>query len=166
MAETFAVEDCWELSISFLKSERFLTERRVGTVTWYRYGREDGSVSIAVDVDRLLVSLCYSVSIYSHEPESITCQIPLTESKPHFGGVRYWFYCPLSGCQSGKVAKLYLPPNGNYFGCRKCYGLQYRSSRRSGSLFGKLHSLFDRLDAGDDSAGDEAMEIMDRIGRR
>lgn len=164
MAETYAVEDCLELSIFFLKSEGFLTGKKAGSFTWYRYGRDDGKMNIGVDVERKFALLSYSV-IYG-EKRNLDYKVQLTESMPHFGGFRYWFNCPLSGCQSGKVAKLYLPPFQSYFGCRKCYGLQYQSSRKSGSFWGKFDKLIDRLEAGDDSAGYEAMEIMDRIGGR
>ena len=50
----------------------------------------------------------------------------------HFGGVRYWFRCPLvrNGVPcGGRVGRLYLPPGGRYFGCRTCYNLTYRSAK-------------------------------------
>src|SRR5262249_14685166 len=47
--------------------------------------------------------------------------IVLTSTKPNFGGLRWWFVCPLVDkgvvCDR-RVAKLYLPPAALYFGCR------------------------------------------------
>ncbi len=53
---------------------------------------------------------------------------------PHFGGVRWWFVCPLviNGRLCRRcVQKLYLPPRGRYYGCRHCYNLTYTSSQES-----------------------------------
>jgi len=55
-------------------------------------------------------------------------------TKANFGGVRWWFACPLGvegeRCND-RVAKLYLPPQGRKFGCRKCHDLTYESSQES-----------------------------------
>ena len=72
-------------------------------------------------------------------------KVNLTTTPCHFGGVRYWFICPLTtnGVYCGRrVATLYKGPGGSYFGCRHCYNLSYesRSESRSG-LFGPLRYL-------------------------
>jgi len=58
-------------------------------------------------------------------------RIKLQETKPHFGGVRWWFTCPLTtgnGTLCGRrVGKLYLPHGKLEFGCRECHGLTYWS---------------------------------------
>jgi len=66
----------------------------------------------------------------------------------YFGGVRWWFICLLSydGVYCGRrVAKLYCPPGGIYYGCRHCYNLSYdsRNEPRSGrfAVFGKILDL-------------------------
>ena len=60
--------------------------------------------------------------------------IPLATTSVHRGGTRWWLCCPLVGngevCHR-RVEKLYLPPNGRYFGCRQCYNLTYRSCQES-----------------------------------
>jgi len=73
--------------------------------------------------------------------ESAACTVWLTTTRPHFGGLRWWFCCPLrvEGRPCGRrVGKLYLPPGGRYFGCRHCHGLTYTScqdSRRFDALY-------------------------------
>lgn len=65
-----------------------------------------------------------------------------TTTPCNYGGVRYWFICPLSknGVYCGRrVAKLYKAPGGNYFGCRHCYDLSYES--RNESRLGRFGQL-------------------------
>ena len=35
----------------------------------------------------------------------------------------------MNGHCNRRVAKLYLPPGGRYFGCRLCHGLTYKSAQ-------------------------------------
>ena len=53
----------------------------------------------------------------------------LVTTKPHFGGLRWWFICPGLRCGGKRVAKLYRPPNGDLFLCRECYEITHRSSQ-------------------------------------
>ena len=59
----------------------------------------------------------------------------VTRTRPHLGGLRWWFTCPLirAGvpCQR-RVSKLYLPPGARLFGCRDCHNLTYISCQESG----------------------------------
>jgi hypothetical protein len=52
--------------------------------------------------------------------------IEYTSTKCHFGGERFWFICPYC---SRRVSKLYLPPSGDYYACRKCHNLTYESCK-------------------------------------
>ena len=67
-------------------------------------------------------------------------KIALVTTRLHHGGERWWFTCPAQGC-GRRVRKLYLPPGGVYFACRRCYRLTYRSCQEShiyDGLFGKI----------------------------
>jgi hypothetical protein len=55
--------------------------------------------------------------------------ILLIKSKTGFGGVRYWFGCPL--CH-GRAGVLYKHPLSQRLGCRKCLKLDYRKRRFKG----------------------------------
>lgn len=59
-------------------------------------------------------------------------RIPLMTTRPYFGGVRWWFAC--LSCQR-RVGRLYLPPGRNYFACRHCYNLTYRSAQEHDKRF-------------------------------
>ena len=69
-------------------------------------------------------------------------KVQLTTTSCNFGGVRYWFICPLSinGIYCGRrIGKLYCAPGTNYYGCRHCYNLSYES--RNESRFGRIAQL-------------------------
>jgi len=48
-----------------------------------------------------------------------------TTTRPHLGGVRFWFRCVCGR----RVGKFYLPPAGHFFRCRHCYNLTYQSAQ-------------------------------------
>jgi hypothetical protein len=57
-------------------------------------------------------------------------RVTLTTTRPQYGGLRWWFVCPLvvNGVACNRrLGKLYLPPGGRYFGCRRCHRLTYAS---------------------------------------
>jgi hypothetical protein len=81
-------------------------------------------------------------------------RVRLVTTKPTYGGLRWWFICPLVRRDGGpfrRVAKLYLPPGSRYFGSREGHGLTYTSCRESG----KSRGLFRHLAA--EMGTDEAM---------
>jgi hypothetical protein len=57
--------------------------------------------------------------------------ILLSRSKTGFGGVRYWFSCPICNKQAGV---LYKHPVSQILGCRQCLRLDYRKHRYSKML--------------------------------
>lgn len=73
--------------------------------------------------------------------EPIIERIPLTATIPNFGGVRRWFLCPLNNAGATcnrRVKKLFLPPRGQYFGCRNCFNLTYESAQTHDARVNKL----------------------------
>ena len=57
--------------------------------------------------------------------------IELTSSNTHFGGLRYWFKCPI--CEK-RVGTLFIHPLNQQVGCRGCLGLEYRGRRYKGMV--------------------------------
>ena len=54
-------------------------------------------------------------------------RVQLTTTRPNFGGLRWWFICPITGT---RVRVLYLPFKGKtVFASRQASGLAYRSQR-------------------------------------
>ncbi|MGE0528889.1 MAG: hypothetical protein AB7P49_17630, partial [Bdellovibrionales bacterium] len=72
------------------------------------------------------------------EETFLEIKIPLSATRLHSGGLRWWFHCPLA--QNNKVpchrrvAKLYLPSGQRAIGCRNCMDLTYRSCQESGQF--------------------------------
>jgi hypothetical protein len=106
-------------------------------VTWTH--RPSGRQS-SIDVQSSLlegecrIKLSYTTTDrFDGASEKIDYFVPLTSTPCYFGGLRYWFICPLSrnGVYCGRrVAKLYLI--NKYFGCRHCHNLTYGSRNLSG----------------------------------
>jgi hypothetical protein len=70
-----------------------------------------------------------------HESSSVQ-DIPLSSTRPNYGGIRWWFLCPK--CRR-RVAQLHKPSNAHHFFCRYCHNLTYESAQSSGT---KRWSIF------------------------
>ena len=132
------VEDCLSLDALRWTRKGILQAgtRQTGRWIWqYRGGRE---CCIGYEVEAGVAGLGYVRLSYTTDrgggKESSTYVIRLTATRPRFGGLRWWFVCPLVvhgwPCEL-RVGKLCLPPGCRYFGCRTCYALTYTSSQQS-----------------------------------
>jgi hypothetical protein len=128
------------------------------TLTWTRkLSGKQSSIGITVNIeDEPYVKVNYTITdCYTDEKTDYDYKINLTTTPCHFGGVRYWFICPLStnGVYCGRrTGTLYLASGGKYFGCRHCYNLSYESrnephfARRGGLYYPlKLDSQIEKL---------------------
>mgnify|MGYP000210929432 CR=1 FL=1 len=126
------VEESKEISITdFMKRGAFEENQLVkGSIKW-KSGSTIGIATKQLDNGRLYLELNYR---FQDSDEEIKIPISFTKTKPHFGGVRWWFICPLTvngrSCFR-RVSKLYLPPGEKYFGCRLCHRLTYKSCQES-----------------------------------
>ena len=138
------VEDCSKLGIYSFKS--YLRPGYVGTVRWYRGERETGSIGYRVFGDNKPrgIDLIYTITRHKGDKIDMNYAVQLTTTPLPWGGERYWFVCALSvngiTC-SRRVGCLYLPPGRNYFGCRHCYDLTYKSSQEGVPFQGMFESL-------------------------
>lgn len=134
------VEDCLSLDASRWMREGILTgaSHRLGSWRWkYRSG---GGFTVNYEVRTLAannpcVRLFYSWTWTSTgQAESVDYRVGLTTTRPRFGGLRWWFVCPLVvrgvPCER-RVGKLHLPRRARYFGCRRCYDLTYTSNQEA-----------------------------------
>ena len=139
------VEECLRLHIKTIKED--LKPGYLGFVFWSRGERVTDSISYRMvgEDTPIAVRLNYTqTNRSSDEKNDLDYAILLTTTPLAWGGVRYWFVCPLVvdnlPCRR-RVGCLYLPPNGQYFGCRYCYDLTYRSSQERGQFKGLYESL-------------------------
>lgn len=69
--------------------------------------------------------------LLSSEIELAGLKLELTTSPVHFGGIRYWFKCPLC---SKRVGTVFVHSLNAQMGCRMCLGLEYRKRRFKGMV--------------------------------
>ena len=138
------VENCLVLSVFDPE-----TKRRVAKTG------EDGFLEVVVSED--------DVELFRH-------RLLITKTPTRSGGWRYWFRC--HSCYK-KVAKLYLPPQAQRFGCRKCHDLTYRSQKQHDKNVTALlkspammHQLKARIEAGDLKACDLAFRASVKLASK
>jgi hypothetical protein len=163
------VEDCLSIDANRWMREGILKARVHLSGSWpwrYQSGRECSITYevLTLDMTWPQVRLRYSLS-RTGKPESVDYHVRLATTCPRFGGLRWWFLCPLAPhgrtCNR-RVGKLYLPPGQNYFGCRHCHDLTYTSCQES-----HQHDSLYRFMAGNMGWDfDTVKEVMGRIGKR
>ncbi len=137
-----------------------------GRCIWYRDGeRKEEAASMDYEVNTHAVPpwvrLFYRFTESGFEADY---RIILETTRPRFGGLRWWFRCPLviEGRPCGRrVGKLYLPSGGRYYGCRHCYRLTYTSCQESR----KCESAFRMLARETGRDFDTVKMMLTRIGR-
>ena len=163
------VEQATQLSIFKLKEFGLLTGYAATTLTWtWRLSGSKNSIGIAVDTEDLYAKVNYTTTDRSTgEKTDYDYKISLATTPCNYGGVRYWFICPLSvnGVYCGRrTGTLHLVSGGNYFGCRHCYDLSYES--RNESRLGRFGNIGFPLVAerkGDSFRGTDRKTILGRI---
>jgi len=135
------VEECKSIDAFWLNREGYFCGFVRGSIQWKNALDEvTGSIGIEISVDEEsleenYVRLFYTqTNNFTKEKTELDYKVELVTTPCTFGGIRYWFICPLvvNGRPCGRrVGKLYLPPGGKYFGCRYCYNLTYRSCKES-----------------------------------
>ena len=135
-----AVEYCRVLSIRLLRKHGLIDADKVAAVQWRNEAgkvmlKADVETIINADADKTLIMVVRrEVLSTDGKQKTVEQRIRLTASACNYGGVRYWFECPVvkDGMYCGnRCAKLYLPDGQLYFGCRECYDLTYQSCQKS-----------------------------------
>jgi hypothetical protein len=164
------VEDCRNLDANRWMREGILQPGiwQSGNWAWFRdETRTEQTSSIGCEVntqdDPPWLRLIYN---FTATQDALNYRIRLVTTRPRFGGLRWWFICPLlvvNGRPCGRrVGKLYLPPHARYFGCRHCHDLTYTSCQES-RKYDSLHRFMAR-NMGQDFA--TVKRLANRIGKR
>jgi hypothetical protein len=105
---------------------------RVGGMRLHQLYGDDIDVkfeSLVGDPWNSWLCLRYSMADYrSGEEFKIDDKVYLAPTRPHFGGLRWWFVCPHL---IRRVRQLYLPLGGRHFWSRRAYELAYASQRQT-----------------------------------
>lgn len=137
------VESCKSISVSFLRKNGYFSGSQSARIVWTnRNGEETASMGVLVSTvgGEDYMRLSYTMTDRNTGKEThFDYKVQLEATRCHFGGVRWWFICPLSvnGVRCGRrVGVLYRAPRADYYGCRHCYDLSYesRNERRYGRL--------------------------------
>ena len=134
------------LSVFFLKKYGYFDgdlSYKGGTISWSYNGGKKSSVGIAVKKDdcgtpqeRTYLNLHYThTSNWDGEKSDMDFDIEFTTTPCRYGGIRYWFICPLykSGKYCGRrVGVIYSI--GKWFGCRHCGDIAYNSQFEGGKF--------------------------------
>lgn len=135
------VERAFRIDIRQLKAAGYLCGFHSGTIK--SEGDSEG-VWFAISTDDEFpggkyIWFKYSIIQKNGEIEKYDYKVPLSVTKCHFGGVRYWFLCyaNLRHCCGNRVTTLYLGAGANVFACRHCHDLSYnsRNKDRRNSLY-------------------------------
>ena len=81
--------------------------------------------------------LYYTAQKRGREPVNLSYWVALESTPCHFGGKRWWFICPNNNCRR-RCRILYLISPSDYFLCRKCQNLTYRSQQEGPDPFKKM----------------------------
>jgi hypothetical protein len=122
-----------------------LTGHSAVEITWVRSGSgKESTVSVIVDItDDPHITLIYTVTDREGNKTDYDYEVSLLTTPCNFGGVRYWFACPV--CHE-RVGVLYLAPGNIYFVCRHCNNITYRSRNRcTMEAFGHNSRQIDKL---------------------
>ena len=107
------------------------------------------------------VRLKYEMTDYwTGEPLKIDDKVYLVPTRPHFGGLRWWFMCPHL---NRRVRKLYLPRSGRHFWSRHAYELAYACQRETKFDRALRRARKLRLTLGGDPADDESPDKPPRM---
>ena len=125
------VEECLTLSIKGMAKRGMFKDGASRTVTWTLSDGSDCEIGCRYTRDeRHELWLIYSVKNQMTKAwHSQHYPIVLSQQPCRFGGVQWYFLCPIEGC-GGRVRSLHLPAGLRVFGCRKCYQLTYVSTQR------------------------------------
>lgn len=137
------MENCLDIDVFWLKKHGYFCGYKYGGITWTFGTGEKSSIGFSVQTsgEPKFIEFKYtSTDRATDQKTDYKYKVTIVTTSCRFGGVRYWFLCPLSsgglgGCNR-RVGKLYL--GGKYFGCRHCYNLTYDSRQSHNKRFEPL----------------------------
>jgi hypothetical protein len=129
------VEDCLSLSMStFRKAGADPRNFYHGSIVWTARipdlpPRASAAFTLEPIGEKVILQLQFLLpDAKRYAPPAIELQT----TNPYFGGLRWWFSCPVTAngysCQR-RVTKLYFPFRARSFGCRHCHCLTYDSAQ-------------------------------------
>lgn len=135
------VEECSRLPIKYFTDNNIIGPERwaSGTLYWKKPSTGETTSSLGYEVDtrnmaQPRIRLRYTITWRrSGEKEDLDYWVGLQTTPCNFGGVRWWFTCPLASrrAYNRRCGVLYLPPGQKYYGSREGYDLTYQSAQEA-----------------------------------
>jgi hypothetical protein len=131
------VEDGWKLDLADCIRQKMIVpgKHASGSVSWTSTRTGEVKCSIGYEANLIdpvsaWVRLHYTTTAWrTGQKTDSDYRVWLETTQPNYGGIRWWFVCPISG---RRARVLYLPPSGGAtFASRQALGLAYRSQRTS-----------------------------------
>lgn len=148
------VGDYDDIDVFWLKKYGYFDRWKSGSVSWTNRWGKNNSIGLTVSTHADYKYAQFNYTITNRDTEEKTdynYKITIVTTPCTYGGVRYWFICPLTsnGQYCGRrVGKLFL--GDKYFGCRHCYNLSYpsRNKTKNGmfSYLGRMFTYEDKLE--------------------
>jgi hypothetical protein len=126
-ARKYTVENSCILKMKQIHSS--LVPHCTGVITWSKNNKFLAVVRYQVITDKDIPT-AIRLS-YTWNERDISYLIYINSTPLPWGGRRYWFNCPNSGCVR-RIANLYLAPGSQNFACRSCHNLTYKSCQEKG----------------------------------
>ena len=137
-AKKDTVEGCRVLDVNRWTREGILREgvHHFGGWKWFSAatGEETSSIGYEVNTTDMAFPWVRLFYTFTRTQEPMDYKICLQTMRPYFGGLHWWFTCPLLRLRKScnrRGSKLYVPPDGRYYGCRHCSDLTYQSCQES-----------------------------------
>ncbi|WP_417798906.1 hypothetical protein [Terasakiella pusilla] len=141
------VEDGLTLDLNKLIRDRSIKSgiRWQGTLIWTSTRTGEKVASIGYEANLIKPENAYIRLHYNHNNKPQDYKVRLTTTQPHYGGLRWWFICPVS---DQRVGKLYSPPGQPLFASHKAFNLVYQSQRehKFQRLLNRAYKLRERID--------------------
>lgn len=138
------------IDTKWLKDHGYFCGRKSGGITWTSYFGDNPSISFTVyTMDHYPhIHFQYSTNEWGEEKKDMDYSFPLVQVPCNLGGFRWAFKCDLSknGGYCGRIVHALYKAGSNYFGCRHCMSIVYRSQRKSGGRFEYFGKILDRAE--------------------
>lgn len=143
------VEGLLSIDINWLNRQGFFVGLRSDTLTWTSsFNDQISRIDITVNMylERPNIKFKYTqTDHWTEEKKDFEYNFSLSPTNCFYGGVRWWFICSLTTNKNycgRRIGKLYK--GGDFFGCRHCYRLTYRS--RNQNRHGRWSSISKYMD--------------------
>ncbi len=127
--------DALDLDTKWLKDNGYFDGYKTGSIKWTWVWGHESSISITVlTIGEAKITFDYTIDKGTTDEKSMNYTFPLRQVKCNLGGHRWAFECSLysNGVYCGRRVYTLFKIGSDFFGCRTCMRIVYKSQRLSG----------------------------------